>query len=150
MPARPPGCGKHRTRRGSANISHRETLHSRLQFSHVIGEIVPQIIRGCMRYLYNSISYRRSVLILPHFATTLFEPAGVLGNDPETRLRIVKKMRVRRRSREKIVPRRHPGTSHPRSPHERCLKKIHRIPASTGGAPKTGGGAVDAFSRKIP
>jgi len=31
-----------------------------------------------------------SILILPQFAETLFLPAGVSGNDPEKRLRIVK------------------------------------------------------------
>ena len=44
MPTRPPERGKRRTRRVSASATLRDTLHSRLQFSHVTGVIVPQTL----------------------------------------------------------------------------------------------------------
>jgi len=45
MPTRPPRCGKHRTRRVSADISPRGNVLLASKFSHVTGVIVPQDIR---------------------------------------------------------------------------------------------------------
>lgn len=123
MPTRPPERGKHRTRRVSASATLRDTLHSRLQFSHVTGVVVPQTLDdACGIYaILFCIGYCPS--FPPYFAERILN--GATSSETVVALRpgMAKQTGNRRYKGERIVSPCQPGVPHPGHSITRAILK---------------------------